>query len=191
MSYKSGCCCSSGGRAGLGQTSQEVDAARVVLVNMISRESSRLEALFRGTVGTSLRRDSPAVGSIRQKIADASRWSRASFLDWEAGRNREALERATVGIRLMHEVSRAITALTAGDIQAAAAQARTKTGASFGDQMLATLGLKTGVYQPDVPGSSIADAFGGAAQSVGGLAASPWLLVAGAVGLLLFAAMRR
>jgi hypothetical protein len=181
MSYKSGCCCS----GGLGQTSQEVDSARRILVGMISRESGRIEGLPA----------TPAVSAIRAKIADASRWSKASFLDWEAGRMKDALDRATVGIRTMHEVSAAITRLTPEDVRASEAQRQTQTGASFGDQVLATLGIKTGVYQPAVPGSSVADvvggAVGGAARAAEDAFGSPWILPAALAGAVLFFAMRK
>jgi len=186
MSYRSGRCCCDGSRGGLGQSPQDVEAGRRILVGMIQRESGRIAGYA----------DTPAVAAIRKKISEAVTWARAAAWRAQEGKLADAMESVNVGIRFMHEASRATTSLTAADIRAAQAQTQTQTGASFGDQLLATLGIKTDVYQPDVPGGPVADVVGGAvggtARAVGGaaLASYPWLIPA-AAGVVLFLATRK
>lgn len=155
---------------------------------MIQRESGRIADYA----------DTPAVAAIRRKISEAVTWARAAAWRAQEGKLADAMESVSVGIRLMHEASAAITRLTAADIRSAQAQAQTQSGASFTDQVLATLGIKTDVYQPDIPGGEIADVVGGAvggtARAVGSLASelgvNPWLIPA-AAGVALFFAMRK
>jgi hypothetical protein len=185
MSYTARACCN-----GLGQTPAEVESAKGILIRMIQAESNRIAGLA----------DTPPVAVIRQKIADATRWARAASWRLQDGKNAEAMESVVVGIRTMHEVSRAITGLSAQDRQAAQAQQRTQTGASFLDQVLVSLGVKTPeeVYHPDVAGGTVADvvgsAVGGTARALetaaGGIASYPWLIPA-AAGVALFFATRK
>jgi hypothetical protein len=175
---------------GLGQAPAEVEAAKGILIRMIHAESNRIAGLA----------DTPPVAAIRQKIADAVRWARAASWRLQDGKNAEAMESVVVGLRTMHEVSRAITALSPYDRQAAQAQAQTQTGASFWDQILVSLGMKTPeeVYHPDVPGGAAADVVGGAVggaarvleSAASGIAGYPWLIPA-AAGLVLFFALRK
>jgi len=185
MSYTARACCN-----GLGQSTAEVESSKGLLVRMIQAESNRIAGFA----------DTPPVAAIRQKIAEAVRWARAASWRLQDGKNAEAMESVGVGIRTMHEVSQAITRLSPYDRQAAQAQERTQTGASFLDQVLVSLGVKTPeeVYHPNVAGGSVADvvgsAVGGTARALesaaGGIASYPWLIPA-AAGVALFFAMRK
>ncbi len=189
MSYGVGIDCE-----GLGQTPAEVDGARRILIGMIQSESNRIAGLA----------DTPPVAAIRRKISEAVQWARAAAWRQQEGKLADALESASVGVRTMHDVSRAITGLSSYDRQAAQAQQQTQTGASFVDQLAVALGLKTPeeVYRPDVPGGAVADVVGGAVGGtaraigtaggalVGGIASYPWLIPA-AAGIVLFFALRK
>lgn len=184
MSYRN-CRCD-----GLGQSPQEVDGGRRILIGMIQRESGRIAGYA----------DTPAVAAIRKKISEAVTWARAAAWRAQAGQLADAMESVNVGIRLMHEASAAITRLTAADIRAGQAQQQTQTGASFLDQVLVSIGAKSPeeIYRPAVPGGAVADvvggAVGGAARAggavLGGIASYPWLIPA-AAGVALFFATRK
>ncbi|MGH9392296.1 MAG: hypothetical protein ACRD1Z_22045 [Vicinamibacteria bacterium] len=131
-------------------------------------------------------------------------WARAAAWRQQEGKLADALESATVGIRTMHEVSRAITGLSLNDMQSAAAQQRTQTGASFLDQVAVSVGWKSPeeIYHPAVVGGTVADVVGEAvgttARAVGtaggalvsGISSYPWLIPA-AAGLFLLFALRK
>lgn len=180
------CQCSSSG-LGATPTPSEVEGARRILVGMIQFESNRIAGLA----------DTPAVAAIRAKLSQAVQWSRsAAWRQQDAGyppapaKLAEALESATVGIRIMHEVSRAITSLSPADKVAAQAQQHAQAGASFADQVAVAVGLKSPaeLYVPKVPGGSIADLVGaGLAKSFD---VGKWLLPIGA-GVLLLILLRR
>lgn len=173
-----GCACSSG--SGLGQSPAEVEGARGILVRMIQFESSRIAGLA----------DTPAVAAIRGKLSDAVKWSRSAAWRQQDGMLGEALESAGVGIRIMHEASRAITALRPSDKAAAQAQQHTQAGASFRDQFAVAVGLKSPaeLYIPNVPGGTIADVVGAGLST--SFDVGKWLLPVGA-GLLLLILLRR
>lgn len=168
------------GLGALGQSPAEVDAARGILIRMIQAESNRIAGLA----------DTPAIAAIRKKISEAVTWSRSAAWRQQDGKLGEALESASVGIRIMHEASRAISALRPADKVAAQAQQQAQAGASFLDQVAVAVGLKSPqeIYVPSVPGGAIADVVGG------GLATSfevgKWLLPIGA-GVFLLLLLRR
>lgn len=163
--------------SGLGQTDDEYLGAQRILVEMINRESSRIASYI----------STPTIEGIRRKIEQAQTWFRGGMASFYSGDSASAMRMVTNGITVMHEVSRAVTALTPADKQAATAQTVMQQGASFSYQVGQTLSSPfSGITEPIASAvASISPAAGEAVRSAG------WALIPIVGGALLVLLLRR
>lgn len=171
MSYKSGCCCSSGGRAGLGDVIRDPSIDPIILTRAITR----LHLGFQSTL--------QKLPSGNAYLAENARLVQGHFNAAHAAMARRDYASARSKVNALEQFvpdfARRVAEATMGGGEALK---KAEAGASFWNQLLAATGQlpKGSIYEP---GSKIADAF-----AFGG-----WTLaLAGVAGLVVLSlAMRR
>jgi len=172
MSYKSGCCCSSGGRAGLGDVIRDPSLDPITL----TRSITRLHLGFQSTL--------QKLPSGNAFLADRARAIQSWFNNTHADMARRDYYNARIKVNVLEQMvpdfGRSVAEATMGGGEALK---KAEAGSSWWNQILAATGLipQGTIYRPE---SKTADA----------IEFSGWALAlaAGAAGLLVLSlAMRR